>query len=696
VALSYQHNSASEFPPVIWIFHQGGSTVGSNENLVPWRLDGGDDGEQPVYRNECVDDYLDLATLKESKALLGAKGTGKTLLLRERYRAIRKSDWEPNVFPTDAFCESIGPHIWASGAKDHDLLSDPGYWRELWICAVTVVAAYHETRRIPESLQSMFDDKNPPLTLSSVIWNWFASSARKRQRVERGRIEADILSMIPQLKEDHCFFLDDADEISATSIKQATIEWRAAQRGLLLAIHRLSKSTKRIRIYTTVRPQAMKCMGVLSWQEELNPQLAGKLVELVYTKNDLVSAFETHCTFTEGKYLDASYAKPVSRFLKRENIRVNGEEEPAIDYIWRHTFGRPRDMIYIGAKLKSASSHSDEVFRDLVNAAGSELFKSYLDEIFKFGKEGILHGMSLISTNVIYPEEARLVTKIIEKSIYFDGQYVGQEKGRVPFRDWSAHVTAAGLIGVPTHRMNGDYELRFQTGGLHVYPDDRISMPIANYYVLHPAMYHFLRVNRKNLPYTHDFNVSLHCACDSLKVSPNFDRTGANRRVFFSSDALHVGESEFVIDKERIISVTFLAAVLLMHTSSKPLISASLRALTLNVLRALGYSYSESHFWSDTDTAWNENYQGKKSVGEFETSGEDRVRPKGGDYRSFSNNKILKQMRPMLISLGLNIEINGNSARLAGDLEKLKAVDCQSIGLLSYLGELLHESDRSN
>ena len=627
------------------------------ERMSPWEVEGSE-YRQPLYQTLAISGYLDPARTKRSIAFLGSKGMGKTMLLREKNDSLRNSTdgWSPTIFPRDAFREVIDPNTWGIYKEERDLILDPEYWCELWLSAIVTVAAYHEDKPIPPSIAHLFPIAYPPQSVLSVLSRWFADPIRKRVRQIRAKLAVEVTETMASIEQDYCFFLDDVDEVSTTQKKNAAHQWRVTQRGLLLAMYKLSKRTKRIRVITTLRPQALNWSSQIEASPELNVQLRGLVAPLEYSQTDLFEIFRAHCEATERRHWGKPYEKdPVHGFLGRSEIQLKYGAEHALHYIWRHTLGRPRELISIGRDLLDAKRYDDETFVKIVNNAGSTFFDSYISETFKGQAHSIHFGFSVISSNLVYPHELELIDEIV-KSQKFPGEAES-------VRRWSAQMVAAGLIGYPKINTGNAVRLHFERAGLHTFPDEALVLPKADFYVIHPCAYHFMRNNRPTLA---SMTVDLPGVHEDMEIGLQHCRLGAIR-VSIMGDYLHIhrrAESE-TIDLRNLSPAGFLTAATLL------LLARSGGARETAIIDTMNRLSLASGRTLDSAALWKK--------------GTER-----GDSGTFSNNGVLKAARIALEKIGVQLSAKQDSLMVAdrdGNGISHSDIECLSLELLMLRAE---------
>lgn len=615
--------------------------------LIPWVLDGADSQQQPIHSNDSVDTYLSEDHLKRSTFIIGPKGYGKTLLLKERNQIIRNSNWEKTIVPSDSFREAVNPNTWGS-RNDRDLIADAIYWSELWRHALTIVAYGMENLPLPATMGSIFGESIPK-TLMDVLGGWFTANLHKRLRQLRAELDLESGMMLRSLQRDYVFFLDDADETSNSSSTHQQKIWRAAQRGLLLAVFELNKRTRRIRVNATLRPQAMHVSHKPGERGDLNLQLEQLLHHLDYSSEDLTSIFEIHCRYTPSRFLLGDFENPIYRFLGRKTVTWKAQEEDAFRYIKRHTLEKPRELIYIGAKLCASHSRSEDEFRRVINECGGVIFQTYIEEMFR-GKhaESVRTGFNFVKSNALHGNELDIIDDIVEKE--------------TKFKSWSAHMVESGLIGRVVRDKENGFRIEFSRAGTHVHTDDEAKRPESKIYLLHPCCYEELRRSSPG------FQVAVHGIENRAAFNPDFRRS-CDIRVVRDRHKIRIetATASIELDEYETGTIYLVCALELLGTDI---------ATGSSVVKKEDLIQSIRDYCEAAGRHWTQEIALKSDA-------------RSGAHGSFSSNNSLNKANAKLAQLGLRFSVNGDRLVLCdSDSKPLRSdVDAIFVRLMCTLGQ---------
>jgi len=189
-------------------------------------------------------------------------------------------------------------------------------------------------------------------------------------------------------------FIDNVDEFYNN--KEGTYYeelWFTAQIALLKSVVKLTDDYKHLHIYGTMRKRALD--EFKRTQDEMYAQVMDSVVELTYTKEDLKKIFINNIQAEKPERLkntDKQLLKenPIKAFIGFDIIVnrfvSNDSKEDVWDYIYRHTLGRPRDLMRMGDKISLMDNNQRNVeqIRNTINEVALENGQQYLNEINRF------------------------------------------------------------------------------------------------------------------------------------------------------------------------------------------------------------------------------------------------------------------------------------------------------------------------
>lgn len=387
--------------------------------LRPWVIDARDNetGVAGVFVRGS--EAQEFETDPGKNIVVGAKGMGKSLLLQKKYLHLVSTiqDKTNHVFlpgggdKIELMSRVAFSFSHRSLRERAHILDSSDWWELVWTVAIAAVVVYHVIERhvvsdiwqvldLPDDLRKRPLDKRAPLYVHKAV-----------QALVRAQISAEALAVafsqlrpaLGNMSKTVIVFLDNVDEAfqSATittngnacldtTVLEAgddTSEFEflgpefslTAQIGLLAAV-RVLRSCKRLQVYASLRIEALdKRQAHPMWQQE-----RALCVELTCTKDFAREIFEANIDATP----DENCARPdvrddrYVRFLGFNTIPFltdHGVPEPAFDFFYRHTLGRPRDLMQLGADVLKldVKDRTPEAVRTATLRCAGKCLKAY-------------------------------------------------------------------------------------------------------------------------------------------------------------------------------------------------------------------------------------------------------------------------------------------------------------------------------
>ncbi len=471
------------------------------DKITPWQFDGGavqySAGlKENVYINRIIRNYLEVGNHDHNFLLVGPKGIGKTLFINLKSHTFR------NTF------KNKGIHFYPYGGQlcenlvlDNNLLSkedllrfaNDNVWTRIWrlVLSITACRAAGVSCEDPVIKQLVSSSNSVSTLLTTILTDrsqldYYLSGLKyMTQRIEK------INSAV-------CIFIDNIDQAFEQFLLEyhfsdyedyrlpASVQiWIGAQTGLLAAIYELNRHNSHVKIYSTIRSEAFNCL-----RGPVAINYAKYCVHLKYSKEEVKTIFEKNIALIE----EEDYAKPEGKDLIHKFLGVqklshtvarkpqNGNKlnEPIFEYLYRHSFGRPRELVYIGYNLyhnivcgpnykELSSKEKIKRIRNEMNKLSERLLEFYLKEIIpRFDVDELFGFIKTIQSNVV-PSEYILKSdeELVKK--YF----------------------AIGLLGFVQRDLNERerdlYYQKFLPVAEHSFKEN-ISLPNTKYFLTHPCL----------------------------------------------------------------------------------------------------------------------------------------------------------------------------------------------------------------
>ncbi|MCG8467505.1 MAG: hypothetical protein MJB57_04755, partial [Gemmatimonadetes bacterium] len=427
-----------------------------------------------LYRTRTIEEFL--APGSNKFFIVARKGLGKTLLLKAKSRALREVDGAL-FHPRNELCEKL----FRARVSDLDKFKDQASWDRVWdVCLHILVLQLHDFE-LPSELDHIFGSAGSLNDLLAVILD------------SRGAFDGTIYPYLattlrPALRKvvqsPVVLFVDNVDEIFEPSdFRHAGPDvqdvfhqvWKSAQTAFLNSALRLFKNNRHVKTFSTIRLEALKGRDSANAVRDRD-----YMTELAYTKAELETIFLLNIERMRRNDLALpDCADPIERFLGVSNI-VHSDvrrddhavSEGVFELVYRHTFERPRDIVFIGAELQRLDQRTEATIRECVRDAGSYLLGEYKNETIPlFRTQYYEEILGQIASNVV---SAREMARINRNCRDTDPEYA----------DAAAFLYRHGLLGYVA-AGGGDPIQSFFVDRL---TQASVRLPTSDYYILHPAV----------------------------------------------------------------------------------------------------------------------------------------------------------------------------------------------------------------
>src|SRR5262245_2887766 len=427
--------------------------------------------------------------------VVATKGFGKTLLLKAKRVALQD---RAVCLPQDSLLDKpVGDKIFSADMVA--LYSHVEPWSNVWLIAIAAATLKRldmaDDLRVSGRLHALVTDDS----LHSVIDHFV--NLLDLPRSELFKCVNDTNNrLVPRLRTiatPVAIFIDSVDEYFNKHIKHRSSHtsdsgllspsiWYYSQMGLVQVAYELRRISHHLKVFASVRKEAF---AKFSDETSMVQQYRGSAIDITYSKASLKEIFLNNIRLEKEKNLCAPVqlrADPVTAFLGRSSVThsYTGEVEDAFDYIYRHTLGRPRDLMTIGQMLSNLppdERRGEARFKVAVNAGATEIAEEYLNEISPYiGDLDLPRLFSLIRRHILPREELGAVRE----------EYcaLAEAAGILPDGDVFGVLYRAGLLGcIGQDAASRNHLQRFLMPGDE--PLDRGSpLPASSHYLMHPIL----------------------------------------------------------------------------------------------------------------------------------------------------------------------------------------------------------------
>lgn len=417
-----------------------------NENDVPWETDARDvwtiDADNIDFQDLNVEDLVKYVVMtpqvraylrvghKDKKLILVApKGLGKTLLLKAKSHMYRKLDKSYRCIPRGTtLVERLV--IVNSGFSIEDLnkFKEIEIWRQLWeLSLCTLILTHFDPGSIPEEIRQI---QGAAKSLFNIVHN-FLGERQAINRIYENNISKYLNPQIGRLG-NIAVFIDNIDEgLSQHSgenlkrhVTRGTVSedvWINAQLALMHVIRNICSTNTHIKIFAAVRSEAANCDKAPTTRQLRKDYC----IDLTYSKKQIQEIFENTIRLTSKDSLkNPRSGDPIEAFLgfktlPHKFVKVDSAPriEDVFDFIYRHTFERPRDIVSMGKELCGIppAERTVEVVREIVNLESNNLLEGYKMEIIPYFEENVFDFFcDVANKNVINAEKRKIISDQIE------------------------------------------------------------------------------------------------------------------------------------------------------------------------------------------------------------------------------------------------------------------------------------------
>ncbi|MBK6619388.1 MAG: hypothetical protein IPG32_00345 [Saprospirales bacterium] len=353
----------------------------SAENFSP-----DDNAEKYIYKNGKIERYLEVGKHEHNFFLSGSKGLGKTLLITfkaYRYWKLlntieeREKGGQRIKLNVNDLVESLSFSFSTFSHSDIKRFSEFRIWEQFWRFCLNYIILKKAELPIPTEVSKLVNEDS---SLSTICGELIMKRDKLHQILELNNllrpgitaIKSSVTLFVDRLDHELDDFLFDPEYLKLEGengqLNPATLMWMNAQLGLISAIFSINSSNKHIKIFATVRSEAL-----LHRPNSLHLNFLNSLTELQYSKEEVKQIFLNNIELMKTRDLvDPNAESPIRKFLGFEKMphprardeHKNRRVEDAFDFIYRHSFGRPREIVFLGKYLfEDELSRSD--YREL-------------------------------------------------------------------------------------------------------------------------------------------------------------------------------------------------------------------------------------------------------------------------------------------------------------------------------------------
>ena len=460
--------------------------------------------------------------------LISPKGFGKTILLI--YKRLLYTMPETEFIPSDIILDIPNKSIdYKRNKLNVEVCREEENWRMLWrVCIslpiIQIIKKYSvdedptkkEDYTKLEMIRRDKDDLHYP-QLRKLIYNdeindltphgYFSHILTKFDQNDIISLldEQEIIDrLMSEINTKIVIFIDNVDEIFNEFKEQSkkdenTLEifkfdneiWHECQHGLIYAVLDLCNQNSNLNIFVAIRQEAYEKLEYKNLEN-----IRGKLLNIHYSQTQLKKIFEQNIRLTDTKYLikpEKKTAQPIYSFLGFTKIINNstGEEEDIFDYIYRHTLKRPRDIVFIGERIRDVENEdrTEQNIQNVINTAAEDIAIGYFNAFYPHTCFGSILNVraffNLIPHNILKLEHLKSICSKFNGGCNNKCEMCHKKHG---FCD----LYKLGLLGtVECNQTDNEFKQQFLRPGEKTF--EHRCLPTAkhkysDYYLIHPIL----------------------------------------------------------------------------------------------------------------------------------------------------------------------------------------------------------------
>lgn len=461
-------------------------------------------GKVSFYENPDAGSFLN-----DSKShrffICGLKGVGKTLLLRHKSAALRRSAQGTIFVPETELSETLTALSCSFDDAKVTRLSTFTAWHTIWKSVILTVILKRTKQKYNQDVDAIFKNLERSTSIGDHI-----SCLLGYQKIEQVLRNLEILNMSLSassalVQSAVCLFIDSIDEMVVVhsgaylgQYKQRKITrygnlsldvWNSAQVGFMTAALDIYENNKHLKVYGALRYEALES-DPLPHVQNIRPHV----LCINYSKEDLRNIFRKKLEALHELERDAFCGDDddiIGKFFGTKSIYHQSvkdadrspHREDILNYVIRHTRGRPRELDEIGRGIQaiSAKERTVEAIRERVRIRSGEFFQWAQDEAIPYWDDHLTAIVNSFTSNILSREE---IEKILE-NLYKIGEVDSIESGWTGIEELFSY----GLIGCACKIYGKDDDLYFKFRQFDpLNPVDLDVFRSSKWFAIHPCV----------------------------------------------------------------------------------------------------------------------------------------------------------------------------------------------------------------
>ena len=469
-----------------------------------------------------------------SKGIAGCKGMGKTFLLKaKRIKLQEESNNSILILPKDRMVDAPGT-LQLNGVHIN-FLSSYNNWKSLWISCISIYLL--SQKEFVDLKNNELYENNAKEYLSDFTIQLLNENhigvfsvlhriiAKKEKRILNEIVSnsAILFDMAQKIQSQVAVFIDKIEEqfngdffriTGATNSTQGRYNcsiWAYSQLSFADAVNSLFASRNHIKIYYSIRKEA------LYHGEEIATDYAkirNNIISLEYTQDDLYKMFHGYIKHENPENLCSPgdvENNPIKALIGVDHIsHKSGDSEPIWNYLYRHTFQRPRDIMEMcrsihdhivkNIEVKQNKKDRTQVLRHWINELSKMECTSYLRFLDPFMDchDSVSFTQQVTSLLKFLPMDIFNYALIIDYCCTMNNNSENHECENCKNIHYFSALYNVGLIGIihqSEHTL--EYSCQIKHIGQSEFITNSSSLPNEKLYYLHPGLANIAKTERE-------------------------------------------------------------------------------------------------------------------------------------------------------------------------------------------------------
>ncbi len=391
-----------------------------------------------LYSNNYVDSFMQA---KDSMGIAACKGMGKTFLLKSKRIQMMKEQNSVLTLPKNRMVDSSGPitldrmHI--------SFLSNYSNWVSIWIfCISTYLLSLDEFEKLkiveienyknvlPKSILELLEKKY--IGIFNVLHVILLQKSKKILN-EVTMASSILFDIVQKIQTPIAMFVDKLEEPfnkgyyaipgssrSSQGNYNSSI-WAYAQLSFAESVYLLYSSRNHLKIFYSIRKEALYRGEEISTEYQ---KLRYRIVSLEYSDQDLYKMFCLYILKEDPNELccpELAHSNPIKALVGIDTIsHRSGANERIWNYIYRHTFQRPRDIMEMCQSIHSHIVKNSRVSENIISR--TRILRHWINEISSMECMSYLCNldpfMEIEANNISFKECILKFVKTLPTNIY--------------------------------------------------------------------------------------------------------------------------------------------------------------------------------------------------------------------------------------------------------------------------------------